>query len=103
MLCDHFCDISSHWGKVSQGSIGSIVGRGHMGHNAMSHESFTQYVLTHTRPCLFGCDISFCSIFAHEEVRGHDECLTHLKMCMTTFDLLAFILNNGSVGGGVRS
>ena len=28
---------------------------------------------------------------------------THLKMCMITFDLLASILNNGTVNGEMRS
>ena len=53
------------------------------------------------RPFLFGCHISLCSIFALEEVRGH-EFWTHLKMFMITFDLLPLILNNGTVNGEMR-
>ena len=50
----------------------------------------------------FGYHISFCSIFAVEEVRGH-EFWTHLKMCTLIFDLLPLILNNGTVNGEMRS
>ena len=47
------------------------MGGGHTGHYVGSYESFTQYVLSHTRPFVFGCHISFCSIFALiKEVRG---------------------------------
>ena len=58
-----------------------------MGHHLGSYEGFTQYVLSWMRPFLFGCRISLCSIFAVEEVRGH-EFWTHLKMCVLIFDLL---------------
>ena len=85
--------------KVSQGSI---VGRGHTGHNVRSYEGITQYVPSHMRPFLFGCHIFLCSIFALEEMRGH-EFWTHLKMCMITFDLLPLTLNNGIVNGEMRS
>ena len=78
------------------------MGRGCMGHNLGSYQGFTQYVLSHMRPFLFGYHVSFCSIFGFKEVRGH-EFWRHLKMCMITFDLLAFILNNGTVSGGMRS
>ena len=54
------------------------------------------------RPFLSGYHISFCSIFAVEEVRGH-EFWTHLKMCALIFDLLPLILNNGTVNGEMRS
>ena len=65
------------------------------GHSLGSYEGFIQYVLSHMRPFLFGYHISLCSIFALE-VGGH------LKLCIT-FDLLAFILNNGTVSGQMRS
>ena len=80
----------------------SIVGRGCTGHNLGSYESFSQYVLSHMRPFLFGCHISFCYIFAVKEVRGH-EFWTHLKMFIQIFDLLPFLLNNGTVYGGMGS
>ena len=94
-----FSDIESKWENASRGSI---VGRGHTGHNAGSYVGVTQYVLSHRRPFLFECHISFCYIFAVEEVRGH-EFWRHLKMCTITFDLLAFILSNGIVSGEIRS
>ena len=78
------------------------MGRGHTGHNAGSYEGFTQYVLSHRRPFLFGYHISLCYIFAVEEVRGH-EFWTHLKMCVLIFDLLQFILNSGTVNDEMRS
>ena len=78
------------------------MGGGHTGHYEGSYESFTQYVLSHRRPFLFGCHISFCFIFALKEVRGH-EFWTHLKMCVLIFDLLPLILNNGTVNGEMRS
>ena len=91
--------IESQWEKVSQRSI---VGRGHTGHNLGSHENFTQYALSHMRPFLFECHISLSYIFAVEEVRGHDF-WTHLTMCIQIFDLLPFLLNNGTVNGKMRS
>ena len=78
------------------------MGRGCMGHSVGSYVSFTQYVLSHMRPFLFGYHISLCSIFALKDVRSH-EFWRHLKMCAVTFDLLAFILNNESVNGEMRS
>ena len=94
------CSIyKSYWQKVSRGWI---VGRGRMGHNLGSYQGFTQYVLSHMRPFLFGYRISLCSIFALEAVRSH-EFWRYLKMCVVTFDLLAFILNNESVNGEMRS
>ena len=54
------------------------------------------------RPFLFGCHISFCSIFTLKEVRGH-EFWTHLKMFIIIFDLLPFILINRTVNGEMRS
>ena len=77
MLCEQFCDIES---QREKGSRSSIVGRGHTGHNLGSYEGFTQYVLSHMRPFLFGYHISFCWIFALKVVRGHNF-WTHLKMC----------------------
>ena len=56
----------------------------------------------HMRPYLFECHISFCYIFAVEEVRGH-EFWTHLKMFIQIFDLLPFLLNNGTVNGEMGS
>ena len=38
------------------------MGRGHIGHNLGSHESFAWYVLNHMRPFLFGCHISFANV-----------------------------------------
>ena len=73
-LYEQFCDIESQGEKGSQRSI---VGRGH---NLGSYEGFTQYVLSHMRPFLFGYHISFCWIFALEVVRSH-KFWTHLKMC----------------------
>ena len=73
-----------------------------MGHNLGLHEGCTQYVQIHMRPFLFECHISLCYIFVVEEVRGH-EFWRHLKMCIVTFDLLPFILNNGTVSGEMRS
>ena len=90
---------TSYWQKVRQRSI---VGRGCMGHNLRSYGGCTQYVLSHMKPFLFECHISFCYFFVVEEVRAH-EFLRHLKMCIATFDLLAFILNNGTVSGEMRS
>ena len=53
-------------------------------------------------PFLFECHISICSYFALKVVRGH-EFWTHLKTLVVIFDLLAFILNNGTVSGEMRS
>ena len=78
------------------------MGRGYICHNLGSYEGVTQYVPSHMRPFLFGYHIFFCSIFAVEEVRGH-EFWTHLKMCALIFDLLPLILNNGTVNGEMRS
>ena len=78
------------------------MGRGDTCHNLGSYEGITQYVPSHMRPFLFGYLISFCSIFAVEEVRGH-EFWTHLKMCALIFDLLLLILNYGTVNGEMRS
>ena len=78
------------------------MGRGHTGHNLWSYEGFTQYVLSHMRPFLFGYHISFCWIFALEVVRGHNF-WTHLKMCTKRSDLLPSILNNGTVDGEMGS
>ena len=47
------------------------MGGGHTGHCVESHERFTQYVLGQMRPFLFGCHISFCSIFALGRGEGH--------------------------------
>ena len=73
-----------------------------MGHNLGSNEGCTQYVPSHMRPFLFECHISFCYFFVVKEMRGH-EFWRHLKMCIITFDLLPFILNNGTVSGEMRS
>ena len=78
------------------------MGGGHTGHNPGSDKSFTQYVLSHRRPCLFECHISFYYIFAVREVRGHEFC-RHLKMYIVTFNLLPFILSNGTVSVEMRS
>ena len=64
---EQFCDFESQWEKVSRRSI---VSRGHIGHNLGSHESFAWYVLSHMRPFLFGCHISFCCFFALKVVRS---------------------------------
>ena len=74
------------------------MGRGHAGHNLGSYMGFMQYVLSHRRPFLFECHLSFYCIFAVREVRGH-EFWQHLKMCIITFDLLPFTLSNGIVSG----
>ena len=73
-----------------------------MGHNLGSYECFTQYVPSHMRSFLFGYHISFCCFFALTVVRGH-EFWRHLKMCVLTFDLLTFILNNRTVSSEMRS
>ena len=91
--------ILSMWEKVSRRSI---VGRGHTGHNLGSYEGFTQYVLSHMRPFLFGYHISFCCFFALKVVRCH-HFGAHLKMFIVIFDLLPFMLNNGTVNGEMRS
>ena len=57
---------------------------------------------SHMRPFLFGYHISFCYIFAVEEVRGHDF-WTHFKMCVQIFDLLPLLLDNETVNGEMRS
>ena len=89
---EQFCDIESQWEKDSRRSI---VGRGHIGHNLGSHESFTLYVQSHMRPCFFEGHISLCYIFAVKEVKGHDF-WTHLKMCIIIFNPLPLILNSGT-------
>ena len=76
--------------------------RGHTSHNLGSHESFTQYVLSHMRPFLFGYHISLCYNFELEEVRGHDFMMP-LKMFILIFDQLLFILNNETVDCEMRS
>ena len=80
----------------------SIVGRGHISHDLGSYEGFAWYVLSHMRPFLFGCHISFCCFFALEVVRGRDF-LTHLKMCVVIFNLLPPILESGTVSGEMGS
>ena len=71
-------------------------------HNLGSYEGFTQYVVSHMRPFLFGYHISFCYLFALKLVSGHDF-WTHLKMCVIIFDLLPLILNNEIVSVEMRS
>ena len=78
------------------------MGRCHTCCNLGSNECFTQYFMSHMRPFLFGYHISFCYIFAVEEVRGHDF-WTHLKMCILIFDLLPLLLDNETVDGEMRS
>ena len=78
------------------------MGGGNTCCNRRSYECFTQYFPSDMRPFLFGYHISFCFIFAVKEVRGH-EFWTHLKMCALIFDLLPFLLNNGTVNGEMRS
>ena len=78
------------------------MGRGHTGHNMGSYQGFNQYVPSHMTPFLFECHISICSYFALEVVRGH-EFWTHLKTLVVIFDLLVFILKNGTVSGEMRS
>ena len=78
------------------------MGRGHTGHDLGSYEGFTQYVLSHMKPFLFGCHISFCYFFALEVMRGHNF-WTHLKMCIVIFDLLSPILENRAVSGEMGS
>ena len=89
VLYEQFYDIESEWQKVSQRSIG---GRAYTCHNLGPYEGFTQYVPSHMRPFLFGCDISLC-YFALKMVRGHDF-WTHLEMCWQIFDLLPLICRN---------
>ena len=57
------------------------MGRGHTGHDLESYEGFTQYVLSHIRPFLFGCHISFCYFFALEVMRGHEFLDTFENVC----------------------
>ena len=78
------------------------MGRGHTCQNLGSYECFTQYVLSHMRPFLFGYYISSSYLFALKVVRGH-EFWTHLKMCVVIFDLLLPILENGTVSGEMGS
>ena len=73
-----------------------------MGHNLGSYQGCTKYIPSHMRPFLFEYNISVCFILALEEVRGH-EFWAQLKMFIITFDLLAFILNNETVSGEMRS
>ena len=99
-LYEQFCDFESQWEKVS---LRSIVGRGHIGHDLGSHEGFAWYVLSHMRPFLFGCHISFCFFFfALKVVRGYDFWI-HLKMCTELVDLLPPILDNGTVSSEIGS
>ena len=99
MLYEQFYDIESQLEKVCHRSI---VGRSHTGHNLGSYKGFTQYVLSHMRPFLFGCHFSFCYFFALKVVRGHDF-WTHLKMCVIKFDPFPLILENGIVSGEMGS
>ena len=78
------------------------MGKGDTCHNLESYEDFTQYVLSDMRPFLSECHISFYYYFLLEEMRGH-EFWAHLKMFIIIFDLLAYILNNGTVNGEMRS
>ena len=78
------------------------MGRGHTGHDRGLYEGFTQCVLSHMRPFLFGYHISFCWIFALEVVRGHNF-WTHLTMCTKQSDLFPSILNNGTVNCEMES
>ena len=73
-----------------------------MGHNWGSYDCFTHYVPSDMRPFLFGYHISLCYFFALIEVKGH-YFWAHLKMFIITFDLLPFVLNNGTVSGEMRS
>ena len=73
-----------------------------MGHNLGSYEGCTQYVPSDMRPFLFEFHISFFYIFVVEDMMGH-EFRRHLEMCVVTFDLPPFILNNGTVSGEMRS
>ena len=72
------------------------MGRGDTCHNRWSYQGFTQYVSSYMRSFLSECHISFCYFLNVEYVRGH-EFWAHLKMFIIRFDLLAFILNNGTV------
>ena len=69
------------------------MGRGHIDHDMGSHEGLSWYVLSHMRPFLFGCHISFCLFFALEVMRGHD-LWTHLQTCPESVDLLPPILES---------
>ena len=99
---EQFCDMQQIQvilaKKLVEGELWAEVTR----HNLGSYESVTSYVQSHMRPFLFWYYISFCSIFAVEEVRGL-EFWTHLKMCALIFDLLSLTLNNGTVNGEIRS
>ena len=72
------------------------MGRFCMGHNLGSYQGCTKYVSSHMRSCLFEYYTSLCSMFALEEVRVH-YFWAHLKMFIVIFDILACILNNGTV------
>ena len=74
------------------------MGGGDTCHNLESHEDF----LSDMRPFLSEYHISFYYFFLLKEVKGH-EFWAHLKMFIIIFDLLAYILNNGTVNGEMRS
>ena len=83
--------------------MGSFVILSHSGKKLVEGQLWAEVTIWgHMRPFLFECHISFCYFFALEEVRGH-YFWTHLKMCILIFDLLPFILNNGTVNGEMRS
>ena len=69
------------------------MGRSHIDHDMGSHEGFSWYVLSHMRPFLFGCHISFCLSFALEVMRDHDF-WTYLQTCTELVDLLPPILES---------
>ena len=69
------------------------MGRGHIGHDIGSHEGFSWYVLSHMRPFLFGCHISFYWFFALKVMRGH-YFWTHLQMCPKLVELLPPLLES---------
>ena len=77
------------------------MGRGHTGHNLGSYQDFTQYVPNHMRPFLFGYHfilLHFCT-----QCSGGHDFWPHLEMCHKQSDPLLVILNNGTVGGEMRS
>ena len=67
------------------------MGRGHIDHDMGSYEGFSWYVVSHMRPFLFGCHISFYLFFELEVMRSHD-LWTHLQTCTESVDQLPPIL-----------
>ena len=77
------------------------MGRSDTFPNLGSYEGFTQYVPSHMRPFLFGCHISFCDLIFTQ--RGEGSLFLGTFENIVMFDLLLFILNNGTVNGEMKS